>query len=242
MKSKNLHIVLSIIFWSLISSGSIYSQEIGLINNETLSKYRADYLLHSNKFISQIANKKKLAAVIKSNDLIWISSDKNKVDITEELLNLLKSNENTLPKIEKNKFNDESMTAIKNVFKSLRKIKTATEVGINFSLYGEKVVETTGEVGEYMLNIPDSDLKNELQKSMDAYSDALSIWNDCFQYEYLFIIKDLPIIKKYNIELSKSSDYFQKIDDVDRSIILSTIWFSGQKNLETAEKIYSELK
>lgn len=238
----NYYLIIFVLSFGPLFINPSYSQKIGVINDEVLMKYREDYLIHSNKIILDIAKKKKLSAVIHTNCLIWITSDKNQIDITEELLNSLKSNENTFPKIKRQKFNGENVSAINSVFKSLLKIKAATEVGVSFSLYGEKIVETKGEVAVNMIDIPDGLIKDELQKSMDAYSDALSIWNDCIQYEYISIIEKLPIIKKYKVELLKTSDEFQKVNDIldNRSLILNQIWIAGQNYLKNAENFYKE--
>lgn len=160
---KNMfYLIIVVLLFGLLFTNSGYSQKIGIVNDDILMKYREDYLKQSKKFISDVANKKNLSAVIHNNGLIWITSDKNKIDITDEVLKYLKSNKNTLPKIEKMKLNAKNVSSIDNVLKSLRKIKAGTEVGINFSLYGEKIVETKEEVSENMPDIPEGDLKNEL--------------------------------------------------------------------------------
>lgn len=78
---------------------------------------------------------------------------------------------------------------------------------------------------------------------MDAYSDALSIWNDIFQYKYLNLIEALPIIGKYKIELRKpinDDDAFPKVDEINKMIILNKIWLAGEDYLNNAENIYKE--
>jgi hypothetical protein len=230
--------VILVLLYGLLFTTSSYAQKIGIINDEVLRNYPDDYLKQKKVLISDIANKKKLSVVIHSNGLIWIASDKNKIDITDDILSL-KSNDKNPLKTEKQNLDTKNATAINNVLKALHKINGVTEIDISYSLYGEKVVDTKGEVSENLFDVPDGDIKNELQKAMDAYSDALSIWKDCIEAKYISIVNESPIIDKYNIERYSPSEY-ALVNEIYRKLLLTQIWHAGLVHTKNAENIYKK--
>src|ERR1044072_8805055 len=60
--------------------------------------------------------------------------------------------------------------------KALRKIEAATQVGVNYQLYGQMVIEAKAQVNEVAAKLPDGELKSELISSIDAYAEAGEAW------------------------------------------------------------------
>ncbi len=60
--------------------------------------------------------------------------------------------------------------------KALRKVASATEVGISYQQYGDLLIETKATVNEALLVLPEGDLKKSLGAAMDAYADAREAW------------------------------------------------------------------
>jgi len=75
------------------------------------------------------------------------------------------------PKIDKGK------EALDGAVKSLKKLATAVEVGINFQEYSRRLIDIKIEFDGYIAAITDTDAKGELMKAMEAYEDSKTIWN-----------------------------------------------------------------
>jgi len=113
------------------------------------------------------------------------------------------------------KYTQKQKVAIDKVIKSLGKLHSAAQFGISYSLYEQKTVETKENVDEYMLNIPESALKDSLSSSMHSYDFALTLWRN---YKESFI-------KTYNGEQCYNW-------------CLKDSWSDGERSLANAEKIY----
>jgi hypothetical protein len=93
-------------------------------------------------------------------------------------------------------------TAADDALTSLRKIKAATEVGVNYQQYGLLVIDAKAKVNEASRVLPKGDLNNELNATMEAYADALQGWQ--MKITSLLWVDREPgktFVRKYSIPL-----------------------------------------
>lgn len=74
---------------------------------------------------------------------------------------------------------------LSDAFRELRKLATATSVGISYTDYGTRVADVAAAFQESAAKIADMEIKNKLNMAMTAYIDAMHIWDDCIRAEYI---------------------------------------------------------
>jgi hypothetical protein len=70
---------------------------------------------------------------------------------------------------------------VSEALKTLRKVQAATEVGMNMSDYSKLVVEAKAAVNDALSALSDTDLKKEIEVTMQAYADGLTVYNLALQ-------------------------------------------------------------
>jgi hypothetical protein len=125
---------------------------------------------------------------------------------------------------------------ISEAFKALRKVKAATEVGINMGDYGKLVVDAKAAVNEVTDQITDMGLKMEVETAMQAYADGLTVYN-LFQKEkgdLLFIGESNPQAKQLNnmYRFMRERNGF-----VERQQALTAIWHVASIHLRCAQDL-----
>lgn len=145
---------------------------------------------------------------------------------------------------------------------ALKKIQAATEVGVSYQQYSQLVVDAKAAVNDATSNLPDGELKAELQAAMEAYVDAGEGWANT-KTEDMPILGRRRILRlrdfasrndvgqrlrgKYNIKTFMEDLYEGKIDsmkvvhsDVDFMLedeMLNVIWREAKKHVERASKL-----
>ncbi|NOT47065.1 MAG: hypothetical protein HOP17_04865 [Acidobacteria bacterium] len=118
----------------------------------------------SGKFVD--ASSEGLHLVVAGNKLIVHWKNIKQVSYTD-----VAPVEPPAPKIDKGK------EALEGAVKSLKKLSTAVEVGINFQEFSRRLIDIKIEYEGYLSAITDADAKSELMKAMEAYEDSKTIWN-----------------------------------------------------------------
>ena len=133
-----------------------------------------------------------------------------------------------------------SKEATQNAITALRKLKSATGVGVTFADYGRFVIEAKAVVDEQLPKMDWSPAKFDIERAMNEYAYASQIWNYYNQYSRgsLPTKKDPAhsLIIKYNIPIKISV-----WTELDRGSALSAIWqragqFFNHAVEQTAEK------
>ena len=132
-----------------------------------------------------------------------------------------------------------SESTLAEALRALRKIQAATDVGINFSEYGELVVEAKAAVNEAIAEMGDSTLSKELQAAMQAYADASTAWN--------LSMKDSASFRGYSFFVYEGSEgrhldtkyRFTKSTSgvADKQNALNTIWAVAKAHLDRATQL-----
>ena len=134
-------------------------------------------------------------------------------------------------------FSPEGRKAAQDALKAIRKVQTATSVGINKVEYSRQVIEMAQTVQELALSIPEGVLKQLILESSAQYVEAQNVWDSCFQWEYVTIftksevgkrVAEIYGIRGKDLNYNKRDTEFAKIDNV--GAILRPIWsFSGRR-------------
>ncbi len=129
--------------------------------------------------------------------------------------------------------------------KELRKMQSATEVGISFQEYSSRLIDLKASVDEALRQISDSDLKRELRFAVEAYADGLDLWNRQLHTRYplkqsgdLLREEAKDICEKYGIKDFSTSTSGAEI--VNGQKALNFIWVFAKTAIEKAEKMIAK--
>ncbi len=129
--------------------------------------------------------------------------------------------------------------AAQNAIKSLRRIATATEVGVNFRDYGTRIIDLKTDVDEDLAQLPESQLKQEITFALDAYVDANTAWNASLQNDCMLTIFEpaTRLHKKYKFR-GEETEVGGLL--VRKDVALHTIWEVARKHLEKATEMQNQ--
>ncbi len=120
--------------------------------------------------------------------------------------------------------------------KSLRKMAGAAQMGINFQEYSSRIIDVKADVDESVAQLPNGEIKKEINQALQAYIDAKTIWNDSATTE-LVLTQSEPgksLQRKYKIPETTKGLVAEK------TVALSTIWSVASKHIERASKVLNE--
>jgi hypothetical protein len=127
--------------------------------------------------------------------------------------------------------------AIDNALKSLRKMASAIDVGLNFQEYGKRILDLKFEVEEEIAKLPDSELKQEIKLCLQAYIDAATAWNETLRYDFL-LTKYEPgktLQQKYAIPPMDKSN-----ETIDKNTTIQVIWKTARKHLDRSTELQNK--
>jgi hypothetical protein len=113
-----------------------------------------------------------------------------------------------------------------NALKALHKLQAATQVGVSYEQYGTLVIEAKAQVNEANRSLPTSDLQQQINQAMDAYTDAGQVWSEKLKGHQSFAGYTEPGIswkKKYSLPN----------DDVNAA--MQAMWNAADDHVRIAE-------
>src|SRR6266487_1838433 len=120
----------------------------------------------------------------------------------------------------------------------------ATEVGINMRDYGQLVVEAkavVNDVGPNPSANKGASMQKELETTMQAYTDALTIWNTYIKFDVIFLDVDLPNQLPGQMKNLHNTYRFpiqnNPVRYIKRDIALTTIWEAAKVHLSRATEL-----
>lgn len=127
--------------------------------------------------------------------------------------------------------------AIDNALKSLRRMASAIDVGLNSQEYGKRIIDLKFEVEEGIAKLPDNDLKQEIKLCLQAYIDAATAWNEDFRYDFLLTDYEpgKTLQKKYAIPHSGKDS-----KTIDKNTTIAVIWKAARKHLERSTELQNK--
>jgi hypothetical protein len=140
-----------------------------------------------------------------------------------------------------------SKEAAQAAIKSLRKLTSAVEIGVNFRDYSSRLIDVKSEVDDALLKVDEGPLKQEIAEAMAAYGDAGRAWNRIIQTgsrsETLFPDSD-PIAAAlqiaYNVPTQVIGDkgpYPAPFRIMSGGDTLRLIWAAAQSHVEKSESL-----
>lgn len=178
---------------------------------------------------------------------------KTQTAVTSDGRTVLLKSDGTWEYVVANSTNDRDHTNVKEGLKALRMMASATEVGISFEEYGRRIIDVKTMVDTCLTNLPESDLKKEMELSVAAYVDAGKAWNEFVRRrrsvneDSLYPDSDRyadGLQKKYQIPtetLEVSGSAIKPFRVMTGSAILNTIWSAAKAHLAKAEKLATDL-
>lgn len=135
------------------------------------------------------------------------------------------------------RLSSEEKLAVNDAIESLSKIYAATEVGVNFKEYGSLVIEAKAKVNKASLVLKDIEIKNELERAMEGYADALTAWGEHVEFgTNMLILPEEPynrLVKKYSLPVQGGGGF----PSINRDISLNLIWAIAGKHLSKAMEL-----
>jgi len=94
---------------------------------------------------------------------------------------------------------------------SLKKIGSATDVGMNYLKYGELLIEAKAKVDEAMPVIKDADIQSKIKSVMQKYLDVNTIWREKIENSNaIWFSKNYEAVKvcidKYSLPVNSSDE------------------------------------
>lgn len=122
--------------------------------------------------------------------------------------------------------------------KALRRLASATEVGVNYTDYGRVLIEVKAEVDGALPRIQNAELRSDINSAMVEYAYASELWT------YFLRTKGIPtksdmgraLIERYNIPIKIS--FFTTLT---RDVALPYVWRSAREYYEKAKRRADEV-
>jgi hypothetical protein len=139
----------------------------------------------------------------------------------------------------------EVKTAVGSILKTLRKMDSATSIGINMRDYAALVRDSSADIDEELRSVPDGDFKDAALQAKQAYIDANTLWSSSFTLEFrsLWLEHSDSLLKKYSINAflfeAGAGNSFAKTYDMDKTAFLSPIWAKAKSLTEKADALSS---
>jgi len=147
--------------------------------------------------------------------------------------------------------------AAKDALKILRRLGSATSIGVTQSDYQDRIIDGASDVGEDLRLIPNSAIKTNIATSITAYQDAAVFWTSVKKDKYVKSVNDdcaqifpkyqitpfvaRPIPDRFNHESpdDMQADIWASITITDDQVtpILTTIWTAGSKAEDEADNL-----
>jgi hypothetical protein len=124
--------------------------------------------------------------------------------------------------------------------KELRKMQAATEVGMTFQEYRARMIDLKATVEEGLRQTANEKFKSEVRFAIEAYSDALELWNRQTNSRYPMkqsgeMLRDeaREICDKYSIKEFTTAT--SGVEIVNGKKIMTFIWTFAKTAIEKAE-------
>lgn len=139
------------------------------------------------------------------------------------------------PVVPKDKFPPKVRAAAEAALKTLRRMGSATEVGLTLSEYNTRLIDLKADVDEQISLIPEGELKTEIQLAVEAYVDAQNAWKEMGRHDTLFpdLEPGRSLMAKYSIPVDSSIGMRLLPGNSVRSII----WRAARAHVDKATQL-----
>lgn len=140
--------------------------------------------------------------------------------------------------------NEENATAlkeqqllVKDTLKEIKKLNTATKIGISKVEYSRRVLDVASNIQPNLEEIKNISIQNQLKVALQAYVDANDFWEQMYNLEYIssFFERYAKQVGKYGVTSSDYDDYNGTFRRLGMSQILTPVWAFAATAIEQAE-------
>jgi hypothetical protein len=146
----------------------------------------------------------------------------------------------TTPANQSGMLSPQAKVAANDALKALRKMASATEIGINFQEYGTRAIDAKADVDEALRQLPDGELKTEIGLAIEAYADAGRAWNKMLRYDFMLVEEEPTFPEKYSIPTTRSETSPTHSFMNGRDAILSAIWKAARSHIDRASSLLNK--
>ena len=126
--------------------------------------------------------------------------------------------------------------AVVDAVKSLRRMESATEIGISNQEYSSRMIDLKGDVGEALAQLPEGELRKELTLAMEAYTDALVVWN----YKYALLTADEEPGQSWAKKYPNIVSEIEGVKFVGRATAVPAIWAAAGERVKRASALIAQ--
>lgn len=130
---------------------------------------------------------------------------------------------------------DAQFEAARSALKALRRLNSATDVGISYINYSPLVAEVKAEVEDSLPKISNENLKQQILSSMNQYEFAAAVWQAFWRSDFIEGDAKEIAVKQYGVQKKG----WLKV--VWRNDFLAAIWARAQMHFRSADRLYSQL-
>lgn len=143
-----------------------------------------------------------------------------------------------VPDEPKDKFPPNVRAAAEAALKTLRRMASATDVGISLSEYNTRLIDLKADVDEQFSLIPDGELKTEIQLAVESYIDAQNAWKEMGRHDTLFptLEPGRSLMTKYSIPIDRSIG----IELLPGKSVRSIIWLAARSHVDKAAQLLNQ--
>lgn len=132
-------------------------------------------------------------------------------------------------------------TLTSEALKSLRKIDSAAEIGLNDAQYKAMLIEAKAQVNEATRTLPDGELKTELNAAMDTYIHSREVWKEIVSDNAVGISESDPLaqvlIPKYSLRVRRYGTDERATAEIDKKEAMNAILSARRKHLDRAAEL-----
>lgn len=134
------------------------------------------------------------------------------------------------------------LAAANAALKALRKVTSATEVGVSYSQYGSLLIEAKPEIDGAMAVLPEGQLKSDISTVIEAHIDAREAWGEMITKDKLPLTYGIgkKLVEKYAMAFQTRGDR-AIIYDSTRDRVVEDLWKHARIYLNSATSELTKL-
>lgn len=217
---------------------------IGVFDEIKMAPFKQSGTILVHKAVTQIAQNRKLAAIFSSRPA-WSAPGTKVIDVTDEITFKLKAmGAKAVPvNAPKPGLSPSQQDAVAKAIRTLRHLVSAYDAGVSYDDFKPRLIDARVDIDEQLRLVPEGDLHNEIERSLEGYEDAMTALNDIATLHYYSILKDTKtqqLLKKYSIPLDFTNDGGDELKkQISVNEVIDPMIAAGKKHLANAEKFLS---
>jgi hypothetical protein len=120
----------------------------------------------------------------------------------------------------------EQRAAAETALRDLRKLRSATQVGLVRADYQNRLIDTKADVDEQLRKLPEGEVKHEITDAMQVYVDTSTLWQCMIQSEYKRLFKKTAgydVVLKYGLPW-RNGNFRTKFSEADTQTYIPGLW------------------